>query len=128
MADATVRLGNYFYRNKKFRTAGRIFYKFAIRAPHHRLAVKALFLGGQCHMRKQDYKESVRLLKMVLAIYPDAHKVRAEAMYWLAESYCQLRNHVKAYQTFKKLTWDYPQTKSAEAAREQLKTLAPGGS
>ena len=88
--------------------------------PTDSLAVKALFLGGQCHMRQQDYATAIRLLKLVLSTYPDAHRVRPEVMYWLGDCYYRVHNYVKAYQTFKKLTWDYPQTKWAKIARGRL--------
>ncbi len=120
VADATVRLGNYFYRNKKFKTAGRIFFKFQQRNPNHRLAVKALFLAGQCNMRQEDYRTAVQHLNLLLKTYADDHNVRAETMYWLAESYYRSKDNVKAYQTFKKLTWDYPETKWAKIARGRL--------
>ncbi|MHC4250679.1 MAG: tetratricopeptide repeat protein, partial [Planctomycetota bacterium] len=119
--DATVRLGNYFYRSKEYKTAGRVFRRFQQRNPNHRLAPKALFLAGQCEMREKRYKESAEMLAEMLTAYPDAEKdVRAEGLYWLAESYTKIEEFRKAYNTFKKLTWDYPESKWAKIARGRL--------
>ncbi len=52
--------------------------------------------------------------------YPDEKVVRSEAMYWLGESYFKNRDYVRAYRSFKKLTWDYPETKWAKIARGRL--------
>jgi len=52
--------------------------------------------------------------------YKDDKTVRPEAMYWLAD--CQFKNkeYVGSYQTFKKLTWDYPESKWAKISRGRL--------
>jgi len=120
VADATVRLGNYYYKQKAFKVAGKVFFKFQQRNPTHRLACKALFLSAQCYMKMEDYKESVSLLSLLIDEYTDEKAVRSEAMYWLGDSYFKARNYEKAYQTFKKLTWDYPETKWAKIARGRL--------
>jgi TolA-binding protein len=61
------------------------------------------------------------MLAEMLTAYPDAEKdVRAEGLYWLAESYSKIEEFRKAYNTFKKLTWDYPESKWAKIARGRL--------
>ena len=120
VADATVRLGNYYYKEKAYKVAGKVFFKFQQRNPSHALACKALFLSAQCYMKMEDFKESVRLLSMLIDEYTDDKDVRAEAMYWLGDSYFKDHNYAKAYQTFKKLTWDYPESKWAKIARGRL--------
>jgi len=120
VADATVRLANYYYKQKSFRVAGKIFFNFQQRTPQHPLACKALFLSAQCHMKLEDYKESCRLFTMLVDEYPDDKEIRSEAMYWLGDSYFKGNTFEKAYQTFKKLTWDYPESKWAKIARGRL--------
>ncbi|HUT34446.1 MAG TPA: PA14 domain-containing protein [Planctomycetota bacterium] len=120
VADATVRLGNYYYKQKAYKVAGKVFFKFQQRNPTHPLACKALFLSAQCYMKMEDFKESVQLLTLLIDEYTDDKEVRAEAMYWLGDSYFKDRNYEKAYQTFKKLTWDYPESKWAKIARGRL--------
>ncbi|MBM4031612.1 MAG: tetratricopeptide repeat protein [Planctomycetes bacterium] len=120
VADATVRLGNYYYKQKAYKVAGKVFFKFQQRNPTHALACKSLFLSAQCYMKMEDYKESVRLLTLLIDEYTEDKEVRAEAMYWLGDSYFKDRNYAKAYQTFKKLTWDYPESKWAKIARGRL--------
>ncbi|NQZ69625.1 MAG: tetratricopeptide repeat protein, partial [Lentisphaeria bacterium] len=120
VSEATVRLGNYFYGTKKYKTAGRIFAKFQERKPNHKLAVKALFIAGQCNMKMEDYKSSIKYMEKLLATYPEAHKIRPECMYWLAESFNKKGDFKKAYQNFKKLTWDYPDGRWAKIARGRL--------
>ena len=71
-------------------------------------------------MKMEDFKESERLLALLLDEYTDDKEVRAEAMYWLGDSYFKDHNYEKAYQTFKKLTWDYPESKWAKIARGRL--------
>jgi len=120
VADATVRLANYYYKEKSYRVAGKIFLNFQQRSPQHPLACKALFLSAQCHMKLEDYKESGRLFTLLVDEYPDDKEVRSEAIYWLGDSYFKGNNFERAYQTFKKLTWDYPESKWAKIARGRL--------
>ena len=127
--DATVRLGNYYYKQASYKTAGRIFEKFQVRHPEHKLAVKALFLAGQSYMKvenekgemvQRDYSDSIKVFDRLIEEYPDEKTVRSEAMYWLGESYFKSRDYVEAYRSFKKLTWDYPETRWAKIARGRL--------
>jgi TolA-binding protein len=129
VADATVRLGNYYYTHAQYRTAGRIFERFQERHPEHELAVKALFLAGQSYMKLEtektegvpvDYLDAIVVFARLVETYPDSTEIRPEAMYWLGDSYYRNRDYVKAYQTLKKLTWDYPTTKWAKIARGRL--------
>jgi TolA-binding protein len=134
--DAVIRLGQYFYRVKKYDIAGKIFGNFQAKNPQHELAAKALFLAGQSYLKgaddrkqelggKYDYsanewlKEAAEKFDRLIAAY-DEKDLRAEAMYWLADSHLKLADMKNAYQTLKKLTWDYPESKWAKFARGQL--------
>ncbi len=120
VADSTVRLGNYYYKKEAYKTAGQIFFRFQQRNPTHQLAAKALFLAAQCYYKMKDYKESIKMFSMIVEDYTDQKEVREEAMYWLGDSYFSSGEMVKAYQTFKKLTWDYPEGRWAKIARGRL--------
>lgn len=120
VADATIRLGNYYLKQNSFKTAGKIFSSFATRNPAHRLAPQSLFLAAQCAYKQADYKESVELFGKTADTYPDEKALRPEAMYWLADSATKINDNVKAFRTFKKITWDYPESEWAKAARGRL--------
>jgi TolA-binding protein len=67
-----------------------------------------------------DYLDAIVVFARLVETYPDSTEIRPEAMYWLGDSYYRNRDYVKAYQTLKKLTWDYPTTKWAKIARGRL--------
>ena len=50
----------------------------------------------------------------------DGPKVRAQAMYWAGMCYQNLRQEMAAYSTFKRLTYDFPESEWAAYARAQL--------
>jgi TolA-binding protein len=79
-----------------------------------------LFLSAQCEYKQADFPAAVKRFALVVETYPDEKEVRAEAMYWMADSHYKASEPVKAYQTFKKLTWDYPDSKWAKIARGRL--------
>jgi TolA-binding protein len=120
VADATIRLGNYYLKNESFKTAGKIFSSFQLRNPTHRLAPQALFLAAQCAYKQADFKESAELFAKTADTYPDEKALRPEAMYWLADSSAKGNDNVRAFRTFKKVTWDYPESQWAKAARGRL--------
>jgi TolA-binding protein len=136
ISDAVIRLGQYFYKTSKFDVAGRIFGNFQQRNPEHDLAAKALFLAGQSYLKgaeerkkaiggKYDQQcnewlqESIAKFQHLSNTYDDKD-LRAEAMYWMADGHLKLRDMVNAYRSFKKVTWEYPESKWAKFARGQL--------
>jgi TolA-binding protein len=120
VADATLRLGDYYYKKQTYSVASKIFYNFQQKNPQHRLAPQALFLAAQAGYKGADWKEATRLFTVLIDAYPDNKEIRPEAMYWLADSYFKWGQNAKAYQSFKKLTWDYPESKWAKIARGRL--------
>ncbi|MCY3022773.1 MAG: PA14 domain-containing protein [Planctomycetota bacterium] len=120
VADARIRLGNYYYKEKQYKVAARIFAQFQKSSPNHPLASKTLFLAGQCHIKNEDWKAAIEALDLLVSTYPDQKDVRSEGMYWLGEAYSKANNYREAYRTFKKITWDYPESKWAKIARGRL--------
>ncbi len=136
VSDAILRLAQYFYRTKEYEVAGKIFGNFQSRNPEHELAAKALFLSAQSYMKgaeerktvlegRYDEKakswltEAIAKFERLLALYEDKD-LRAEAMYWLGDCYLKTQDMKNAYIAFKRLTWDYPESKWAKFARGQL--------
>lgn len=136
VAEASIRMANYYYKHKQYGIAAQIFLKFQKKNPTHELAPKSLFLAANCFMRLEkeneeaahtlnpqasgDYSEAIRVLEQLLNEYKDDKELCAEAMYWLGDCLSNDNDYKKAYQTFKKLTWDYPETKWAKIARGRL--------
>ncbi len=120
VADATLRLANYYYTKKSYEVAGKVFLKFQQNNPHHEKAPKALFLSAQCACKNQDYTLAVKTFQMLIDEYPDEKDLRAEAMYWKGDTLVLAHDNMGAYRAFKKLTWDYPETKWAKIARGRL--------
>jgi TolA-binding protein len=137
VADASIRMGNYYYKHKQYPIASQIFLKFQKKNPAHELAPKSLFIAANCLMRVEndkeelakskgatnvsgDYSDAIRVLKQLIDEYKDDNDLSSEAMYWLGDSLSKQKEYKEAYQTFKKLTWDYPATKWAKIARGRL--------
>lgn len=137
--DAKIRLGNYYYKNKNFKSASTIFRKFTENHPDHPLAAKSLFLAGNAELRNQlaieklskennqtynpDYTDAIKIFTELVDKFQDDKDLRAEAMYWLGDSYFKTKTvegQEKSYQIFKRLTWDYPETKWAKIVRGRL--------
>lgn len=121
VADATLRLGSYYYgKAKAFGVASKIFSQFAARNSTHSMAPKALFLAGQCQYKLEDWRAAAEIFEQLVNNYTDNKILRAEAMYWLGDCYYLLADYKGAYQTFTKLTFDYPESKWAKIARGRL--------
>jgi TolA-binding protein len=146
---AVLRLGNQFYKDKKWGVATRIFLAFQREHPDHKLAGKSMLLAATSQMlmmkeiqdnlkeflkknpktssqhaprdpRNDNYSLAITIYKSYLDTYKTDSKARAEAMYWLGDAYFTTKNHIMAYKSFKNLTWDYPESKWAKIARGRL--------
>ena len=153
IAETIARLGQYFFRKGKglldletddalekekakltahnmFTTAAEVFGRMVVRFPQHKLAEKTTVLSGQCYMRAEKYDKAVVALTQVVDNGDAEKEVRAEAMYWCADSYTKMEGQAlrpgqpppltQAYRMFKRLTWDYPSSKWAKYARGRL--------
>ncbi len=120
VAEATIRLASYYYQKNAFSVAAKIFGNFQERNSTHSLAPKALLLAAHCHMKMDDNRAASIALNRIVEQYIDDKEIRAEAMYWLGDAEYKRREYAKAYQAFKKLTWDYPESKWAKFARGRL--------
>ncbi|MEG2075072.1 MAG: tetratricopeptide repeat protein, partial [Victivallaceae bacterium] len=141
-ADAKVRLGNFYYKNKRYKSAATIFRKFAENHPAHALAARSLFLAAHSELRYlkemtdqaasekrnfvADYSEAVNTFEELIKKYDEDKELRAEAMYWLGDTYFNSAKSgnknvfENSYQVFTTLTFEYPESKWAKMARGRL--------
>jgi TolA-binding protein len=98
-----------------------IFYRLLERFPDHELAGVGGLMAGQSLMRAGDNQKALKVFKQVYEhdAY-DGPKLRAEAMYWAGMSSENLSDRMGAYAIFKRLTYDFPETKWASYARGRL--------
>jgi TolA-binding protein len=103
-----------------FTTAAQVFGRLGERFPQHALAAKTKMLSAQCYLRAKDFKRALAGFE-VIAKDPQSEKdLAAEAMYWGGDVCMQQEDLKNAYRSFKKLTWDYPESKWAKFARGRL--------
>jgi TolA-binding protein len=105
-----------------YTTAGEVFGRLGERFPRHALAMKTKMLSGQCYMRARAFKQSMAAFEAIFKD-PQADKdLAAEAMYWFGDINLQMESSKPkdAYRAWKKLTWDYPESKWAKFARGRL--------
>ena len=101
--------------------AANIFSRLQERFPSHELAGKGGLLAGQAFMRAGEMKEAVdAFLRVVNEENYDGVKVRSPAMYWAGRCYQKLGQTMPAYSMYKRLTYDFPESKWAAYARGQL--------
>lgn len=103
-----------------FRTAAAVCGRLAIRFPNHELAGKTMVISGQCYMMAEDYIKATEALEKAIAAIGSDNDLTAEAMYWRGDAFMKAKRPELAYRQFKKLSWDYSQTKWAKFARGRL--------
>lgn len=98
-----------------------IFGRLQERFPEHELAGKAGLRAGQAYMRAQNVQSALEVfLRIVGNEGYDGPTIRAEAMYWSGMCYEQTGQTMPAYAAYKRLTYDFPESKWAAYARAQL--------
>jgi len=103
--------------------AAQIFERLQTRFPNHDLAGKAGLRAGQIYMRAERFTDAVTaLLNVVNEEAYDGVTLRSEAMYWAARSHESLNGQLQAYALYKRITYDFPESKWAAYARAQLST------
>lgn len=103
--------------------AAQIFERLQTRFPNHELAGKAGLRAGQIYMRAERFTDAVKaLLSVVNEEAYDGVTLRSEAMYWTARCHESLNGQLQAYALYKRITYDFPESKWAAYARAQLST------
>jgi TolA-binding protein len=103
-----------------FTTAGEVFGRLSERFPRHALANKTRMLSGQCFLRARDFKRSLTVFDGIARDPQSDKELAAEALYWAGDINLQINEPKDAYRAFKKLTWDFPESKWAKFARGRL--------
>jgi len=145
VAETIARLGNYFLTKGRefndragetedtierekiklqgftmFTTAAQVFNRLGKRFPNHRLAGKTAVLSAQCYMLAEKFEKAIEGFKSVYTDPKADNDLAAESMYWCGDCHMKANQLTDAYQVFKKLTWDYPESKWAKYARGRL--------
>ena len=103
--------------------AGQIFERLQTRFPNHDLAGKAGLRAGQIYMRAERFTDAVKaLLNVVNEESYDGPTLRSEAMYWAGKCHQSLGEQLQTYALFKRITYDFPESKWAAYARAELST------
>jgi len=98
-----------------------IFSRLQERFPGNELAGPAGLRAGQAYMRADRKRDAIQTFSQLIhEVSYDGPEVRAQAMYWMGMCYQDLREEMAAYSHFKRLTYDFPESKWASYARAQL--------
>ena len=106
---------------KEFLNAARVFAKLQERFPNDPLAGLAGLRSAQNYMRAGDFDEAIRGFELVIdnEQYDDKTE-RSQAMFWSGISYERLGNHPEAYERYRRITFDFPDSVWAKQARGRL--------
>lgn len=101
--------------------AAQIFKRLQERFPSNELAGTAGLRAGQIYMRAEDLSAAIKALESVFNNEGyDGATLRSEAMYWAGRCHVSMRQELLAYSLFKRITYDFPESKWAAYARSQL--------
>lgn len=108
---------------KEYIKSAEIFGRLLERFPDHELAGASGLRGGQAFMRAGENRDALNAFKRVFEHEAyDGPKIRSQAMYWAGMCYESLGEDMAAYSVYKRLTFDFPESKWASFARGQLST------
>lgn len=106
---------------REYLNAGSIFGRMLERFPSHELAGQCGLRAGQAYMRADSMRQALQtFLAVVDNESYDGPDIRAQAMYWAGMCYENVREAMAAYAIYKRLTFDFPESKWAAYARGQL--------
>jgi outer membrane protein assembly factor BamD (BamD/ComL family) len=106
---------------REYVKTAQIFGRLQQRFPSDPLAGKAGIRAGQSYMRAKKTKEALdAFLSVVNNQGYDGKTLRSQGMYWAGMCYQALKQEMAAYSMYKRLTYDFPESKWAAYARGQL--------
>lgn len=105
---------------EEFTTAGEVFSRLSVRFPEHQLAQRADVLSGQSYLRAELDERALKQFERVVNESGAEPRVRAEALYWLADIHARNNRNTEAYRRFTEITWDYPESEWARYSRGRL--------
>lgn len=107
------------FRSGDFKGALTGFQQFLIRYPQSAYGASAQYWIGSSHFALKDYKSAITAQQVIVDRYKDSSRV-PDALMSIAESQLQLGNKKGANQTFSRVIKEFPETESAQLARERL--------
>lgn len=119
VSDAMIRIGLYFFEKKDYESAVQVFGRFVAKFPGHKSVEKVCFKMGLCYILSERYMEGGDHFKDFIEKYAESD-LKPAALYWAGDSYLKGNNALKAYQMFKRVIWDFPDSKWAKYARGRL--------
>jgi outer membrane protein assembly factor BamD (BamD/ComL family) len=106
---------------REYIKTAQIFSRLQQRFPSDPLAGKAGIRAGQSYMRAKKQDEALAaFLSVVNDQGYDGKTLRSQGMYWAGMCYQSLKQEMAAYSMYKRLTYDFPESKWAAYARGQL--------
>ncbi|MCJ8332330.1 MAG: outer membrane protein assembly factor BamD, partial [Lentisphaeria bacterium] len=117
--------------DESYITAAEVYGRLSERFPKHRLASKTLLLSGKAYLKVKDFKRSKKQFMAVINGDRSEKNLVAEAMYWCGLMYAKQAEEeilkkrpattmLDAFRIWKRLNWNYPETKWAKYARGKL--------
>jgi ABC-type branched-subunit amino acid transport system substrate-binding protein len=88
-----------FYENKDYPSASQMFEKVAKRKPIHHRSSAAYLMGGRAHIKSNNPKAAIELLKPFFIRFPSS-KYQSEAILLLADAYTAYGNFSEAFKGF----------------------------
>ena len=106
---------------REYLKSATIFSRLQERFPEHELAGKGGLRAGQAYMRAGKGADALDTFTRVVNTESyDGKTIRSQAMYWGGMCYEQLGQPMAAYSMYKRLTYDFPESKWASYARGRL--------
>lgn len=106
---------------KEYLNAAQVFKKLQERFPTDPLAGLAGLRSAQNYMRAGDYPAAVDgFEKVVNTEQYDGKTIRSQAMFWWGISHERMSEHKTAYQLYRRVTFDFPDSIWAKRARGRL--------
>jgi tetratricopeptide (TPR) repeat protein len=102
-----------------FRTAGQVLSRME-RYSTHPQAAGGLIKGGQCFIQAGEFEQAVAVLKRAAEDPNTGREAAAEALYWAGHASMEANDLPNAYRFFKKITWDYTDSKYLPHAKSRL--------
>lgn len=107
--------------DKEYIKTATIFGRLQERFPDNRLAGRAGIQAGQAFMRAKKWREAIAMFKRVIDEESyDGPNERAAGIFWSGMCYQEIRMEMAAYSAYKRLTYDFPESKWAGYARAKL--------
>ncbi len=121
-AEATLRLGNFFYTREDYDEARKVYQDYLARDPTGRVAFYAGLGVADCHLAQAQYEMAQRAYARLITDFPQ-HPLLAEAYLNLARTYLKMGKPRDAAGVYRKVAQAYPNTGWARTAQAHFRKL-----